>query len=105
MRESLAESETPLNDYVLEFYRWYTESDSLPVAVQFSISGDDFDDAALYVSEYAAVSDADKADNGSDMASILSNAVVSQNESEIKIDFESDREFERRQAVRPISGL
>ena len=94
VRESLAESETPLNDYVLEFYRWYTESDSLPVAVQFSISGDDFDDAALYVSEYAAVSDADKADNGSDMASILSNAVVSQNESEIKIDFESDTEFE-----------
>ena len=94
VRESLAESETPLNDYVLEFYRWYTESDSVPVAVQFSISGDDFDDAALYVSEYAAVSDADKADNGSDMASILSNAVVSQNESEIKIDFESDTEFE-----------
>lgn len=94
IREYLAESRTILNDYMLEFYRWYKESDSFPVAVQFSISGDGFNEAALYVSESAAVSDSDMPNDGTDIASILSNAVVSQNESEIKIGFEADRDFE-----------
>lgn len=93
IREFLSESGVCINDYMLEFYRWYTEPDSLPLAVQFSMSDENFSDGALYVSEYAAASVLDETEDA-DIARLLSDALVTQNGSEIEVRFDSEMEVE-----------
>lgn len=85
--ECLADSRISLNDYTLEFHRWFAGNDSVPFAVQFSLSGDKFAESALYVSEYAVAAEEDETPDNSDIRAVLSGAVVTHTGSDIEISF------------------
>lgn len=94
IRESIESTGIPPCGYTIEFHRWYVGADSIPIAIQMSMSGEDFSESSLYVSGSAPGNDGISAeDHSSIAATVLSKAEIKKEGENVSMGFVSDMEF------------